>query len=314
MEEIKSLNSNPLPTPPEPISAPLFFKNQEFTLKISLSVQKNEITFQIFNNGVMGTAFFSGSFNKEKFYGTGRYFLFFENLHDIFCETASLVREKKASILGMREDEVDLGLECQFRNVKESLVFKLKKEVLNDKSVVEMLVSEVNVLKNKVAELEKWRKEMEFFNMIDSRIVGDVDEIAFISKRLILNESDEKKEKRKVKFNLIYRATRDGDKTANFHDRCDNKGPTLVLIETIKGRRFGGYTEENWIKEKDMFDNKAFCFSIDLKKIYNIKKEQVAIYGGKDYIAFDNNILTLFPNVLREKGRTGKKAESNYED
>ena len=37
---------------------------------------------------------------------------------------------------------------------------------------------------------------------------------------------------------LIYRATKDGDTLNNFYDKCSQKGPTLSIIKTKKGRRF----------------------------------------------------------------------------
>jgi len=36
--------------------------------------------------------------------------------------------------------------------------------------------------------------------------------------------------------------SKDGDQSKDFHNNCDNKDPTLILVETIKGYIFGGYT------------------------------------------------------------------------
>ena len=51
---------------------------------------------------------------------------------------------------------------------------------------------------------------------------------------------------KQIKFNILYRMTRDGANKMNFHINCDNKGKTLVLIETKEGKRFGGYTSLQW--------------------------------------------------------------------
>ena len=53
---------------------------------------------------------------------------------------------------------------------------------------------------------------------------------------------------------LLYRASRDGWTGANFHSRCDNKGPTVTVVSGCRQHRnhetdskiFGGYTEEQW--------------------------------------------------------------------
>ena len=60
---------------------------------------------------------------------------------------------------------------------------------------------------------------------------------------------------KQIRFNLLFRMSRDGTTAINFHTRCDNKGKTLVLIETKDGNRFGGYTSLQWNMEggkKDM--------------------------------------------------------------
>ena len=46
-------------------------------------------------------------------------------------------------------------------------------------------------------------------------------------------------------WSLLFRASDDGKRPADFHRCCDNKGPTVVLI---KHREFilGGYTSKSW--------------------------------------------------------------------
>jgi BTB/POZ domain-containing protein KCTD9 len=48
------------------------------------------------------------------------------------------------------------------------------------------------------------------------------------------------------KWNLIYRASRDGFETAKFHSNCDNITNTLIVIKSSHGNIFGGYTEQTW--------------------------------------------------------------------
>ena len=51
---------------------------------------------------------------------------------------------------------------------------------------------------------------------------------------------------RPIHFKLLFRMTRDGTRTVDFHMKCDNKGKTLILIETNEGIRMGGYTSLQW--------------------------------------------------------------------
>ena len=45
---------------------------------------------------------------------------------------------------------------------------------------------------------------------------------------------------------LIYRGTRDGSTSNIFHNKCDNKGPTICLYKNDKGNIFGGYASISW--------------------------------------------------------------------
>ena len=45
---------------------------------------------------------------------------------------------------------------------------------------------------------------------------------------------------------LLYRGTRDGMSANAFHNKCNNKGPTISLFKNEKGYIFGGYMSINW--------------------------------------------------------------------
>ena len=49
---------------------------------------------------------------------------------------------------------------------------------------------------------------------------------------------------------MLYRATKDGDKTSIFHKKCNNFRGTLMLVKTTNGFIFGGYTNEIWNEDK----------------------------------------------------------------
>ena len=48
------------------------------------------------------------------------------------------------------------------------------------------------------------------------------------------------------KWKLLYRASEHGYSAESFHKCCDNKGPTLIIIKSIEGWIFGGYTIRSW--------------------------------------------------------------------
>ena len=43
------------------------------------------------------------------------------------------------------------------------------------------------------------------------------------------------------KMTLLYRSTKDGALSNNFHEKCDNQGPTIILCKHEKGYIFGGF-------------------------------------------------------------------------
>src|SRR5436305_5373982 len=49
------------------------------------------------------------------------------------------------------------------------------------------------------------------------------------------------------KFNLLYRASRDGNTVKTFHEKCDNKGATLVIAKIQNSEKIiGGYSPLFW--------------------------------------------------------------------
>jgi len=81
-----------------------------------------------------------------------------------------------------------------------------------------------------------------------------------------------------AKFTIVYKATELGDKAAIFHQKCDNLGISLVLIETVKGVRFGGFTTKSWKGNcEQKIDDDAFVFSVDKNKIYEVINNEMAI-------------------------------------
>ena len=50
------------------------------------------------------------------------------------------------------------------------------------------------------------------------------------------------------KWKLLFRASRDGFTAHAFHTRCDNKGPTVTIVES-ENNIFGGFTENSWLSK-----------------------------------------------------------------
>jgi len=93
-------------------------------------------------------------------------------------------------------------------------------------------------------------------------IIHNTQELGLLTKKINnLNQ--------KLTLNLLYKASIDSDKASSFHAKCDGAKSTIVLVETNKGKRFGGYTTCSWSGDcVDKKDEEAFVFSLDKMKIY----------------------------------------------
>lgn len=135
----------------------------------------------------------------------------------------------------------------------------------------------------------------------------------------VVNKIQEKLRKG-AKFNIAYKATELGDKTSVFHQKCDNLEMSLVIIETQKGVRFGGFTMRPWEGNcVQKIDNEAFVFSIDRKKIYDVFPNEPAIgcypkfgpvFFGCQIRIYDNFFSKISTTCQR---RLNYKTNINYE-
>ncbi|KAJ5078384.1 pep-cterm sorting domain-containing protein [Anaeramoeba ignava] len=103
-----------------------------------------------------------------------------------------------------------------------------------------------------------------------------------------------------IHMRLGFSGQRDTFSPQIFHDKCDEKGKSLVIIKTCDGYIFGGFTEVGWSKNKEKWittvgnggfirDEHAFIFSLlnpsnSPAQMFPIKKgkEQFAIFWSKN--------------------------------
>ena len=113
----------------------------------------------------------------------------------------------------------------------------------------------------------------------------------------ILNESNKSKEfldkiqewTKFKKLELIYRGTRDGMNSYSFHNKCDNKGPTICLYKNESNHIFGAYASISWTKAGD-WKTATESFLFTLTNVYNIEPNKFA-HSEKDkvYSVYHNN-------------------------
>ena len=124
---------------------------------------------------------------------------------------------------------------------------------------------------------------------------------------------------------LLYRGTRDGMSADVFHNKCNNKGPTISLFKNEKGYIFGGYASVDWHGPSEYaYRSAPDSFIFTLTNMYEIaptkfpnSNSTYSIYdhysygptfgGGHDvYVNFPNNISTSFPHSYNDVLGKGK--------
>ena len=303
------------------------FRHKEFKLIAGLSndniifhckSDKNEIQYQI-------------KLNYKEIINKIPNFKIHSNISDIYKTILMLLNSKRYDI--KIYNDLSLKLILKIINMignEENFELVLNKIAINSRMKTGIMEEKIINLENKIKELIKEKEEMNIkindlnnenqiikkelndlklkINSLifvslnlnaNSKIIDSTEEIIFILKEIERNNN-------KIKdIKLIYTAKEDEDKVDIFHSKCDDKMNTLMLIKTKSEYKFGGFTKTGWknAKGKDIYDDKAFCFSINLKKIYNIKNPNFALhcqsqdsrpsFGSNNYVfLLDNNFLS----------------------
>lgn len=85
---------------------------------------------------------------------------------------------------------------------------------------------------------------------------------------------------------LIYRASEDGFTAHAFHEKCDNKGANITIIESEHGLKFGAYTSLSWdTSDKWVVDKyNPFIFSLTKRTKHSNFNRQYSICKHPNYL------------------------------
>ena len=90
-----------------------------------------------------------------------------------------------------------------------------------------------------------------------------------------------------VRIEKLFRASEHDFKAAAFHEKCNNKNDTLVLIRTEFGKTIGGFTHYPWLPGSPGHVNdagrRAFIFSVDMKEKFVPQGDNYLIYNYDSY-------------------------------
>ena len=271
--------------------------------------------------------YYLNSFSFHQLQAINNYFKMFDiineaiiNLNKLFEENKFKILEKDKSFIVKFFPGILIKGEIQFiLYLKE----KSDKEKINDLSLlthsilkrIDNLEKENLDLKTKIKELIKENfdlkiKVKDFTKELNEYKTKNNNNVFFKDSVILTSEQDREKmlnllNKKIMNVELLYRGTRDGDNAKNFHEKCDNKGPTITLCKEKNGIIFGGYTETAWDSRKDHVksDRNAFIFSITYNKKFNTKNTKESIFCHPNFgpVFGVGGDLTIWNNFLSSK-------------
>ena len=131
---------------------------------------------------------------------------------------------------------------------------------------------------------------------IKSDIVHTLQELFYLSRCL----SQEKA----TKLDLLFKGPYQNFSAIIYHSSLDNIVPCLILVETDKGARFGGFTNQTW-KGENVYkkDPTAFLFSLNYLEKYPVRQDCVsnAIFVKGDHLfSFGKGDLIIYDQCNRK--------------
>ena len=207
----------------------------------------------------------------------------------IFKNTERLVHGIKACIdldkYSIKPDEKEDIIIFEIKNEffeNGSAIIKIPEKEQDLKLQVECLTKVVAELKeepNKNKNGEKLKDDAAI-NSFEGTSFLNNDEKKLISKWISPNKV--------IKFNLLFSTNKDGDSSSTFHYYCDGIFPTVTVVLDTSGRRFGGYSTQNWCQStvggSYARAPDSFIFNLSNKQKYDlIKFNTNAVYRHNSY-------------------------------
>ena len=97
-----------------------------------------------------------------------------------------------------------------------------------------------------------------------------------------------------LRFELLYRGSRDGMMAVDFHRLCDGKSDTISVIKDTNGNVFGGFADKAWSSQSSWVESeRSFLFSLKSSMGNHVLKFPVE-KGNPHSLNHDPNLMCSF--------------------
>ena len=273
--------------------------NKQFLAIIYL---KEKIQLTLIETEIISSSYYFIELTLESLCKYNKIFKQYDTLEDAYNCIQKLFEKEKIKIYNNYNDYLSIGFIMNSATCdNEEVIIKLEEKKMSKDEIDEKVRMETNNLSKRIKTLETENKELkklmkEYESRLDYLELKDENiDTRIITKKsqleIIKNELGEKYQMSDFKFNIRYRASRDGGIYNNIYSSFANYNNLLLLFHTTKGAKFGiflykginndfGYN--NYYQNYNYGNNrninvKSFIFSIDLNKIYYIENDQKII-------------------------------------
>ena len=244
-----------------------------------------------------------------------RYLSICANIQELFLSLEPQL--KQTNELKLLDDKINLELVIPLPSplVKE-VIFSIPKvekdinmevkdlyRIINQQQdLINKLNERLSILEKKEKKREEEEEEKQYFICKNSKIIEN-DREKDLTLRKWINP-----ERKNFDIKLLFRMSRDGNQSSEYHKLCDNKDNLLTIIETDNGRKFGGFASKSWGVPNQVI-GKTFMFSLNNMKKYERLNNNNAMYNGSDYGPVFGNAWDIYISSTMTSG--GEQYNSN---
>ena len=211
----------------------------------------------------------------------------------------------------IKNDKMMISLNKIINDEKEEISLLMKyynqqnKEIQELRSIIANLNERIKILEN---HSQKKQENQKSYNIIYSNIIKKFEEFKFLSDAICKTCQ--------LSFQYLYSSEIDWENKEKFKLAYLGKNDIIVLVQTKKGKRFGGYAHEAFQNDEDFIkrDEKAFLFNLDKMKIYKSKGYFHSIWNfGGDSMDFGYGVdLKIYHEFLHKNNYTNQ-ATTDYD-
>ena len=225
----------------------VYYKEKKY--EINLSQKSNNLLISAEDMNSNSSSKFEQEFSKCSLNQISKFFKIFDDISELLPELIKRIEGKNTKI-EVDNQNLNIFLNVDILNVNE-ICLQLRKKENDIKVTDENLNKVINELNNRIKELEnevknlkekllplKEEKEETIEIFEDSKILKTLEDKKMVSNWIKPNA--------KIRFNLLYQVSRDGDRTSTFFEKVKYKAPTLCFVKTKAGFKCGGYTTSFW--------------------------------------------------------------------